>query len=113
MKIMETLDKFYALSAPIRRDIIALLSEGDQLTATAIAEKFQVSPSAISQHLKVLLNSDLLEMHKHAQQRIYQLNSVAIKELESWAGGIVGRLEKVTKVIENQASKASSEDVTI
>ena len=109
---MEALDKFYALSAPIRREIIALLSDGDQLTASAIAEKFDVSPSAISQHLKVLLNSDLLEMHKQAQQRIYQLNSVAIKELESWAGGIVGQLEKVTKVVENRVSKPSPEETT-
>ncbi len=109
---METLDKFYALSAPIRREIIALLSEGDQLSATAIAEKFQVSPSAISQHLKVLLNSDLLEMHKQAQQRIYQLNSAAIKELESWAGGIVGQLEKVTKVVEKQVGTTSTEGAT-
>ena len=102
---METLNKFYALSAPIRREIIALLSDGDRLTATAIAEKFQVSPSAISQHLKVLLGSDLLEMHKQAQQRIYQLNSTAIKELESWAGEIVNQLEKVTETMGGQISK--------
>jgi DNA-binding transcriptional ArsR family regulator len=109
---METLDKFYALSAPIRREIIALLSEGNQLTATAIAEKFEISPSAISQHLKVLLSSDLLEMHKQAQQRIYQLNSAAIKELESWAGEIVGQLEKVSKAVENQVVKASPKEAS-
>ncbi len=107
---MKTLDKFYALSAPIRREIIALLSEGDQLTATAIAEKFQVSPSAISQHLKVLLNSDLVEMNKQAQQRIYQLNMTAIKELEAWAGGIVNQLDKVSKVVEGKVSKVSSKE---
>lgn len=109
---METLDKFYALSAPIRREIIALLSDGDQLTATAIAEKFQVSPSAISQHLKVLLNSDLLEMNKQAQQRIYQLNSSAIKELETWAGGIVNQLDKVSKAVESQVGRVSSKEAT-
>lgn len=101
---METLDKFFALSAPIRREIIALLSEGE-LTATAIADKFQVSPSAISQHLKVLLNSDLLEMHKQAQQRIYQLNTSAIKELGAWAGGIITQLDKVSKVASNRSAR--------
>lgn len=109
---METLDKFYALSAPIRRQIIALLSDGDQLTATAIAEKFQVSPSAISQHLKVLLNSDLLEVHKQAQQRIYRLNLSAIKELETWAGGIVDQLDKVHKIVESRMNKASAEEAS-
>ena len=97
---MEALDRFYALSAPIRREIISLLSSGDQLTATKISEKFQVSPSAISQHLKILLNSDLLNMHKHAQQRIYQINSDAIKELESWASQIVNSLEDIGGLIE-------------
>jgi DNA-binding transcriptional ArsR family regulator len=106
---METLDKFYALSAPIRREIIGLLSDGDQLTATAIADKFQVSPSAISQHLKVLLNSDLLEMHKQAQQRIYQLNSAAIKELEDWASEIASQLDKVNKMVNSPVGKPPKE----
>lgn len=112
MDHMESLDKFYALAAPIRREIITLLSDGDQLTATAIAQKFEISPSAISQHLKVLLNSDLLEMHKHAQQRIYQLNSVAIKELEAWAGEIVNQLDMVSKVVEDQVNITSSNEAS-
>lgn len=108
---MEKLDKFYALSAPIRREIIALLSDGEQLSATAIAEKFQVSPPAISQHLKVLLNSDILEMHKQAQQRIYQLNSAAISELETWASEIVTQLDKVGRLVEKQVPKTSAKEV--
>ena len=83
------MDKFYALSAPIRREIIALLADGDRLSATAIAERFQVSPPAISQHLKVLLNTKLVRMHRQAQQRIYELNPAAILELENWAKDIV------------------------
>lgn len=96
---METIDKFYALSAPIRREIITLLSDGKQLTATAIADTFKISPPAISQHLKVLLNSDLLEMHKEAQRRIYQINSGAISELEAWANEIVTQLDNVSKLV--------------
>lgn len=98
---METFDKFYALSAPIRREIIALLSEGTPLTATSIAEKFKVSPPAISQHLKVLLGSNILTVHRQAQKRIYQLNSVALRELETWAGRIVGQLDSMSSPVEN------------
>jgi DNA-binding transcriptional ArsR family regulator len=108
---MDTLDKFYALSAPIRREIITLLSDGDQLTATAIAEQFQVSPSAISQHLKVLLGSDLVQVHKQAQQRIYQLNVTAMAELEAWAGGIVAQLDKVGQLVEKQIPKTLDQEV--
>jgi len=105
---MEKLDTFYALSAPIRREIITILADGEQLSATAIAEKFQVSPSAISQHLKVLLNSNILEVHKQAQQRIYKLNSVAMVELETWAGDIVTQLNKVGKLVERGLPKKAS-----
>jgi hypothetical protein len=43
---MEALDKFFALSAPVRREIVTLLADGDELTATAIAERFKVSQPA-------------------------------------------------------------------
>lgn len=90
---MDKIDKFHALSAPVRREIVALLSEGNPLTATAIAKKFDVSPSAVSQHLKVLLESDIVDVQKQAQQRIYSLNTFAIKELESWARNITTQLD--------------------
>jgi DNA-binding transcriptional ArsR family regulator len=81
---MMSMDIFSALSTPIRRQIVELLAEGNKLAASVIAENFNVSPSAISQHLKVLLDSDIVEMHKVAQQRMYQLNPDALKELETW-----------------------------
>lgn len=83
------MDKFYALSAPVRREIIALLAKGKPLSSTAIANKFQVSPPAISQHLKVLLNSKLVSMHKKAQQRIYELNPLEMLELETWTQNMI------------------------
>lgn len=81
---MMSMDIFSALSTPIRRQIVELLAEGNKLAASVIAENFNVSPSAISQHLKVLLDSDIVEMHKVAQQRMYQLNPDALRELETW-----------------------------
>lgn len=105
------MDKFYALAAPIRREIIAMLADGEQLTATAIAEKFQVSAPAISQHLKVLLNSSLIQMHREAQQRIYQLNPAAILELEAWANQITTQLGKVSRLVDDQASTGGITEV--
>lgn len=92
------MDKFFALAAPIRREIIAILSDGEQLTATMIAEKFQLTPAAISQHLKVLLSSNLVQMHKEAQKRIYELNPIGIAELESWASQIATQLKKTNPI---------------
>ena len=99
------MDKFYALSAPIRREIIALLADGDQLSATAIADKFRVSPPAISQHLKVLLNTKLVSMHKQAQQRIYELNPEAMFELEAWAKQMVKHFDSAGDLINKKDTK--------
>jgi DNA-binding transcriptional ArsR family regulator len=77
-------DKFGALSDPTRRKIIEILANDGPLSATGICEKFQVSPPAISQHLKVLREADLVWVEKRAQQRIYQINPDAMLELQDW-----------------------------
>ncbi len=79
------MDMFYALSDPTRRKILELLASQGDLTATQIYANFRVSPPAISQHLKVLREANLVKMEKHAQQRIYQINPVAIQKLEDWS----------------------------
>ncbi len=76
---------FYALAEPTRRDIVELLASNGQLSATDICGNFAVSPPAISQHLRVLREANLVQMEKRAQQRIYQLNPNAMVELEEWA----------------------------
>jgi DNA-binding transcriptional ArsR family regulator len=79
------MDIFYALSDPTRRKILELLASRGELSATQIYANFQVSPPAISQHLKVLREANLVKMEKHAQQRIYQINPQAVLELEDWS----------------------------
>ena len=65
------MDKFSALADPTRRHILEMLARRGQLSATEISDKFQVSPSAISQHLKVLREANLVQMEKRVQQRLY------------------------------------------
>lgn len=96
---MEVMDKFYALSAPIRREIISLLADSGQLSASVIAKKFKVSSPAISQHLKVLRNSKIVRMHKQAQQRIYELDPTAMLELEAWTKQLVAQLDTVSNMV--------------
>jgi DNA-binding transcriptional ArsR family regulator len=79
------MDVFYALAEPNRRRIVEMLATKGQLSATDICAKFQVSPPAISQHLKVLREARLVQMEKRAQQRIYQINPEAMQKLEAWA----------------------------
>ena len=79
------MDIFYALAEPTRRKILELLADKGELSATEIYANFAVSPPAISQHLKVLREANLVSMKKRAQQHIYQINPQAVLELDDWA----------------------------
>jgi len=85
------MDKFSALGDSNRRRIVELLAKQGPLTASEISSNFTVSPSAISQHLKILRESGLIRMKKHAQQRIYEIDAAAMQEMESWARQVTER----------------------
>ena len=78
------MDLFSALAEPTRRNIIELLAARGQLSASQISNQFSVSPPAISQHLKVLRNANLVHVEKRAQQRMYEINPGAIDKIETW-----------------------------
>jgi DNA-binding transcriptional ArsR family regulator len=78
------MDMFVALADPTRRNILELLATSGELSATAIYEQFPVSPQAISQHLKVLREANLVEMEKRAQKRLYRLNPHTLSQFEEW-----------------------------
>lgn len=79
------MDVFAAIAQPTRRSILEMLATGGQLTVSDISSRFRVSPPAISQHLKILREARLVRMHKHRQQRIYQINPEAVHQVEDWA----------------------------
>lgn len=103
------MDKFHALAEPTRRKIIEMLAREGALTATEICEKFQVSPSAISQHLKILREANLVKMEKRAQQRIYHINPDAMLELEDWVRQLTllweRRLDALDRVLAEEKRK--------
>ena len=78
------MDMFVALADPIRRTILEILASSGELSATALYEHFSVSPQAVSQHLKVLRETHLVEMEKRAQKRVYRLNPQTLSEFEAW-----------------------------
>src|SRR5260370_27963568 len=78
------MDMFVALADPTRRNILELLAINGELAATAIYERFPVSPQAISQHLKVLREANLVEMEKRAQKHVYRLNPQTLSQFEAW-----------------------------
>lgn len=61
-------DVFQAIADPIRRDIIELLA-AETLTINSIAEKFEISRPAISKHLKILKECELIDYKKKGRER--------------------------------------------
>lgn len=61
-------DVFQAIADPVRRDIIDLLAK-ETMTINSIAEKFDVSRPAISKHLKILKECDIITIEQQGRQR--------------------------------------------
>ena len=87
------MDTFTALAEPTRRHILEMLVAKNGIAAGDIYTKFKSSPPAISQHLKVLREANLVRVEKRAQQRIYYVNPEPMKELEKWIKQFAARTE--------------------
>ena len=78
-----------ALSDPIRREILGLLKSG-RLSAGEIAEKFPVSGAAISKHLSVLKEADLIRDTREGKFIYYELNTSVLEEVMLWISMLKG-----------------------
>ena len=72
-----------ALGDPTRRRIIELLAE-HELAAGEIARRFDMTAPAVSQHLKILYNAELVRVRRAAQRRIYALEPRGLAALDAW-----------------------------
>lgn len=80
---MQSEPVFSALAHPVRRQVIALLLVKER-TAGAIADEFEISRSAVSEHLGILRHADLVRETKSGRERIYALNAEPLAELRNW-----------------------------
>jgi len=78
------MNAFAALADNTRREIVRLVTKNGELTSTEISQNFEMSPPAISQHLKILKEAKVLNMKKDAQRRIYTFNDSGMDEMEKW-----------------------------
>jgi DNA-binding transcriptional ArsR family regulator len=76
-------DVFRAIADPTRRRILDLLSLGEQ-PVSGLADQFDVTLSAISQHLGVLREAGLIEARQAGRERLYRVNATALKEVSDW-----------------------------
>ena len=78
-----------ALSDPIRREILEMLKSGC-LSAGEIAKNFPVSDAAISKHLSVLKEADLIRSRREGKFIFYDLNASVLEEVMLWIAGLKG-----------------------
>ena len=78
-----------ALSDPIRREILELLKSGRR-SAGELAEQFPVSGAAVSKHLSVLKEADLIRDAREGKFIFYELNTSVLEEVMMWLVALKG-----------------------
>ena len=76
-------DIFQAIADPTRREILALIAS-KKMTPNSIAEKFPSSRQAVSKHIKILLECNLLNQEKVGREIYYDFNPEKMQEVDKW-----------------------------
>lgn len=78
-----------ALSDPVRREILELLKTG-RLSAGEICDHFDITAAAISRHLSVLKDADLIRDDRQGKFIYYELNASVLEEILLWVTQLKG-----------------------
>ena len=78
-----------ALSDPTRREILNLLKK-DRMSAGEIVEQFSVSGAAVSRHLSILKEADLIRDERDGKFIYYDLNASVLEEIMLWIKDLKG-----------------------
>ena len=87
-------DIFQAIADPTRRAIIALIAM-QAMTPNAIAEHFDTTRQAVSKHLRILIECELVTQEHQGREIYYRLEIEKMKEIDTW-------LEQYRKIWESR-----------
>ena len=76
-------DVFQAIADPTRRAIIALLAL-QAMTPNALAERFNISRQAVSKHLRILAECEMVNQDQQGREIYYRLEIEKMKEIDKW-----------------------------
>ena len=104
-------DIFQAIADPTRRAIIALIAL-QALTPTAIAENFNTTRQAVSKHLRILTDCELVKQEQQGREIYYSLEIKKMKEIDKWLSQYrkiwetrFNQLDKVLSTIKNRKNE--------
>ena len=98
-------DVFQAIADPTRRAIILLIAS-NAMTPNAIAEHFHTTRQAVSKHLQILAECELVKPKQNGREIYYQLNGTKMKEIDKW-------LEQYKKIWESRFDQLDKVLLTI
>ena len=85
-------DVFQAIADPTRRAILLLIA-AQSMTPNAIAEEFHSSRQAISKHIQILTECELVKQEKKGREIYYHINAKKIDEIDKWIEQFKNTLE--------------------
>jgi DNA-binding transcriptional ArsR family regulator len=83
MRPLQDNDVFHAIAHPARRAILVKLRDGER-AASDLAEPFEITFAAISQHLRVLEEANLVVVRRDGRHRLYRLRPKPLREVVHW-----------------------------
>lgn len=102
-------DVFQAIADPTRRAILSLIAL-QSMTPNAIADRFDSSRQAVSKHIQILVECDLLEQQQQGREIYYHFNPKKMKEVDKWLEQFrnlwESRYNNLDKVLVNIKSKS-------
>ncbi|MBK0402531.1 winged helix-turn-helix transcriptional regulator [Adhaeribacter sp. BT258] len=76
-------DVFQAIADPTRRAILALIAT-QAMTPNALAEHFDTTRQAVSKHINMLVECELVKQEKVGREIYYHLHAAKMKEIDKW-----------------------------
>lgn len=77
-------DVFTAIAEPRRREVIAVLSNGQEYAVNEVVLRMKMAQPAVSKHLKALRKAGVVTVVKRGQHRMYRLNADGLKPVHDW-----------------------------
>ncbi len=101
-------DVFQAIADPTRRQIISMVAE-QPLNVNTIADSFDVSRQAISLHIKILVECELLKIKKQGRERYCEVQLDQLHEVDKWLAQYRKLFEKKLDNLETYLEKLKHE----
>lgn len=79
-----TTDVFNAVAEPRRREIVGLLSDGQEWAVNDVVVRVRLAQPAVSKHLSVLRKVGVVTVVKRGQHRLYKLEAAGLKDIHDW-----------------------------